>query len=701
MAKSLLAFIFAFSNAFAISPKSQKISVDPDQVIINPSTLNIGEFLLGYKDYSDLRIDSDLDGKVDYWVLRKGPLEVATRYVRGEVSYIKIKKYLPSSIREAIYTPDSRGHLKLMLAKDRKNLVMHGEADAFDDVGSAALMCSFKISNVDLIKKFTQSLAPGQVVNNILRSKYIDSSCSDDQADILANALKIVITKELGGFGTSDHSNTIFGCLQDPSNKLFSPADNEQVLNVKSTATQYLNTMSNLGSGNKSMQGLFACSTDDVPKLTGQYEEGKQIKISFPKNFFNQTLEGQQSSLKRLLLHEFLHQSGIKEDAEVEKILEVCDKKHEASGGANVNANPTLKKDGQDAVNESAAKADSTDIKNITDGKMQLRMRHVDKSEVTDSLNKSAGTQVDLTKEIATAAPIPSAETLAQTNVQKTPEGISEAVNDSYAQGAPVLRMANQVMGTVNTPALADTTTYESSSDSSNSYSASSDSYTSGSSYHSSSSNDSTSSSSPSRNIASSSTARVANITSRNTLKADEHVVEQVDLSNSNPSPAPIAATSTDNGSSTTSGAATTRTNDAAIARRANSVSRTPASGTGEIAAMSTSNPSVGSLSTNTESSSPNPQAQSARAASTGRRPASTASSSGGNSSNGTSKDEVVTFFSNANYETSKSKLKDPTFINNLKTNKVTIVDLYGNSYGADKGDVIFLDEGNRFVRQK
>lgn len=65
------------------------------------------------------------------------------------------------------------------------------------------------------------------------------------------------------------------------------------------------------------------------------------------------------------------------------------------------------------------------------------------------------------------------------------------------------------------------------------------------------------------------------------------------------------------------------------------------------------------------------------------------------------SRDEVVSFFSNTSYQQARGKLKDRNFIQTLKENRITVFDLGGNAYGAPKGEVIFVDQGDRFVRQK
>lgn len=84
-----------------------------------------------------------------------------------------------------------------------------------------------------------------------------------------------------------------------------------------------------------------------------------------------------------------------------------------------------------------------------------------------------------------------------------------------------------------------------------------------------------------------------------------------------------------------------------------------------------------------------------------GTEPVKNAKSDTGSSAPSAARDEVITFISNSNYAQAKEKLSDPAFGKQLESQKITVLDLYGNSFGATKGEVIFLDQGDRFVRQK
>lgn len=84
------------------------------------------------------------------------------------------------------------------------------------------------------------------------------------------------------------------------------------------------------------------------------------------------------------------------------------------------------------------------------------------------------------------------------------------------------------------------------------------------------------------------------------------------------------------------------------------------------------------------------------------RRPANaSARPSSGSAAAATSTEEYVTFFTQNNYTEVKQKLRDSEFVEKLKEASITVLDLRGTVYGAEKGNVILLDRGDRFVPQR
>lgn len=84
------------------------------------------------------------------------------------------------------------------------------------------------------------------------------------------------------------------------------------------------------------------------------------------------------------------------------------------------------------------------------------------------------------------------------------------------------------------------------------------------------------------------------------------------------------------------------------------------------------------------------------------RRPANASTGSGSSgSSESTTTEEYVTYFTQNSYSEVKQKLRDAEFVEKLREASVTVLDLRGTVYGAEKGNVILLDRGDRFVPQR
>jgi len=61
----------------------------------------------------------------------------------------------------------------------------------------------------------------------------------------------------------------------------------------------------------------------------------------------------------------------------------------------------------------------------------------------------------------------------------------------------------------------------------------------------------------------------------------------------------------------------------------------------------------------------------------------------------------LVQYFQSAPYKEIKQRLRDPKFIQDLKKNSTTVFDTQGHQFGAEQGQIIYSDKGNRFVKEK
>lgn len=733
--KLIVAAIFAWTTLFGAPPASKAVasSFNPDLVLLNPAGTSIGEFLLSYKDYQDLRIDVDKNGSVDMWVLRKGALEIRLRYLGDQVSYIHFIKRKDGHVAEALYRPLGN-KFTLVKAVQRKARVINGDSSA---------VCAadrVKVVNEE-IKKFSESLSLEVKDPNI--ESYLSDTCFESENTNTLPMLKDVL---------ADNNDLKFAdCIASEKLNKAAQASNFQVDETSFSLYSAQLKLDLLKLVNeKAKEPLFICEDIKSPDagdkskpmpVKGSYTEGKDIKISMPSSGVSS------SDLRRVVLHELVHRAGLQDDKLTEFVLDQC-------LGSGFKTETVSKNDQKssvaltvkDALNVSVKEGGKAPIKtgeigrkpaNIVATPMNGSLALPD--DVAATFNELGNEPVKAPSEIASAQPVATGKQLAATKVDKSPEGLTAAVKDSATASAPVFRMANEVMGAVSTPALADTTpsssgTYASSGASGGGSSAvAASDVASGSAsvspstasaksvaeytkYREQDGVKSSSRSPASTSVVASDKAPDIGVKSRNTLKSDERIVEQIDLNGSYVMNGSSGANSTSASAASDTAAFakpdSSRTAKSAASSRGSGSSGAGASYSGRAGGSAASLGGGGASGSNVAGGG----SASALAAdddltikpgsankttSPSRAPAAIDAATAKPQTGNSSREEVVTFFARGDYSTTKSKLKDSNFVNSLKTNKVTIIDLYGNSYGADRGDVVFLDEGNRFVRQK
>lgn len=657
MLKKTLLCIYIWSSCWGQIAYGMPLR-ETSSILLNPNLHSPGKFLLSKQDYQDIRVDSDLDGKTDFWILKKNNLEIKTRYdKKGKISFIYLAKPFKKSVLEAVYIPSAKG-FRLVASGQRANRLMHGSVENNSCIAA-------KENILKKMEQFSSQVSQNSIANTV--EDFFDSKCLDQLSTfkIESKALVTVIA-------SNQVNKSFVDCLQDGKFKNGLTAD--QSLAVDVLSAQLRLNLVQIAHGDKTPKMNIKCeATANEDEISGTYMEGGGFLIKAPKNSeWNDKL-----AFEKIFLHELLHQAGSPNDAFINKALAICynslDVKTLIINNANIPESSINQNFKQEAINSSAAVSNSTsgsinptDAKPITPTTLNETKQSVNNGDISQDLN--------MAKEITVAQPLPSAQQLAAVPIDKSPEGLSAALDTSEAQSAPMFRMANQAMGSLNVPAIAAAD---------RSVSSSTEDY----------SRD-TSSSSSAKTAASKSSGRTT--TSRDGLKSGERVVEQIEVDTSKN--IPVATNETTQPQQSAMQAKNSLTTNKVNNRAPASMGKISKETNSDVASANSSAFSPSSASSlNSSPDAPQRSAQSPNNAT--RRPSSASgSSSNGDSSN---RDEVVTFFSRGNYSTAKSKLKDQGFVTKLKQNKITVIDLYGNSFGAGRGDVIFLDEGSRFVRQK
>ncbi|WP_413559275.1 hypothetical protein [Bdellovibrio sp. HCB209] len=664
---------------------------------MNPRHTSVTQRILSYKGYDDIRIDKDLDGSVDEWFLKKADTQIHVVYKMKALQTLEITKFIRDRVLIKKFDKIN-GKLLLTNHEDRSMQVMHGTPDK-EICNSTGLNSSLQ-NKVFSLNQDIAAIMAKPAVNSV------PQNCNINKYPVFA--------ENLGGIGDLLSANTerITKCLEKVQKV------NDVDLNLVSAKFKLV--VGKISTGNSAQ--IYSCQLTDQNNVSGEATEDGKIKFLIPSDKQDPVIEP--DAMVSLFLHEILHISGIKSDQTNDYILKLClNEDSEKIGTSNIAilTNKAVQKSlDKSAAEESANTKAATFREAISTSKKTKR----ELASTTENL----GAKIDMKSEITNAESIvPSAEKLNVAKVDKSPEGKAQAVRDSVQESAPLFRTANQVMGAANTPAIAD-----SSSDSSQGYNPT---YASSSGSRSSSSSSSSSSSySGDSEVSSGSRASDRSSTreryqsrhgrykadSSSGVGKDEYIAEEIDLtktqgsrtnSNSRSGANTRGATQYQYQTDTSAGvdrgtqAANNARGPASASEVSGSTRRGPAGSSGggdNIATGSTGSASL-SMDTSSVGSSASGGGSNSRNASRNRaaNSASRAPASSTNKGSPEQRRELMSTLVDSNYSETRKKLRDSSFQSELSDNQITIIDMNGGRWGSSNGAVIYLDNGDRFIRQR
>lgn len=649
----LLAFVLIFNSSAPGSASTARFTP-----IYNPGGNVPGRFIVAYGDYEDIRIDSDLDGSVDIWHLEKGSLTINIRYELGKVSSYVIRKIENNTATEILYVENAKA-LTLREAKLRPLLEM-----GFTDKD----LCTENVKSAqEELKKFSENI--NEAVAFEAAGKMIDASCSSLMDRKSLKLLKNNLAKVLLDGNPYDK------CFNSAEfKKAFQKTKNNEVFLELLKSRDALQRKKLVSSPPES---LIRCEDAKESKSVAKTNEKGQITLFVPES---KSLEIQPVHLQ----HEFLHRIGVVEDKDVNNILNSCKKGAIQNGvpkfvGAllpnsttafsqvNAKESANVKADKVETAKRPVATATSTAKEsNVPTAKAAAR------SVASENTANIPSSLVD--SQTGSPPPAQLAQVISNPPPQ-TEAGAQQAYETSTSQSSGVFRAANNLMGSMNTPAEASTSLAKQGSDSEI--------------------GETTSSNLKKSSVTSSSVPATAALRSRNTIGSDERIVESITLDGSGSTI--VTPTSVQQRNQQVSSTNPTNTRQT-VSNESKPQQRMPSSELGSAPSVSSGGSTGGASSASLGNSSPS-------VSGTQQIPSRASSRSSGassvNSQNSASKEEVITFISRSEYASAKRKLKDPDFSKQLEAQSISIYDLYGNTYGAKKGEVIFLDQGDKFVRQK
>lgn len=558
-------------------------------------------------EYQDIRIDSNLDKKIDFWRVKNRSLLVDT-YFQPKKTIHHLRRFDGAQVHEKVLV-STGGKLFITLSRVRKQtLYTYSVKNPLCESNHEAEWKKFIESSLDAAKYITPSEAA-------------EKSLADTCFELADEGLSAVLVDSIQGIlapprNTPATDNKTLSCLESPNTqslflKEFGPEAGKTKFDI--TVINMKNSIIGFSSKEKSPT-IFCKQTDETnPTPPMRASERGQIQVLAPKP----PAKLDSKLVKRQLFHEVLHGTGIEGDDLIEKITEYCiDGKipepiELVEGQLNSSTRPILPRDVENAAKETnLASAQAIPAS----------------AAETPLPTTPSASPVDMNRYASTG----SGESTLALSVAQT----SGMVRLAERMLAPTLAVAAKASGTLAV-----------------------------------SSGSTTSPRLPQVQIAKSSSPFSAS----SKLQPGEYIKEEVDLTKAPSSRAPASTQQSAEAkvnSPTSKNAEITSGKSSDEGRSPSSVAVGGGGGSGSIS---------GSIKVN---SAP------AKASSRG-------------SATILTKEEVVTFISRGSYQQTRARLNDIDFTTALKSNSVTIFDLNGNTFGAPKGDVVFVDQGDRFVRQK
>ncbi|WP_373998631.1 hypothetical protein [Bdellovibrio bacteriovorus] len=624
-------------------------------------------------NYEDTRIDIDQDKNLEFWRIKQGNLLIDVTSSESEKQY-RIRLFANSGVTE-----------KLILQK--------GE-DLFEIESSQRPIRYFNFTTEGPVcttdntpwKKFLSdisSIGRAKIQSNI--ENFLSEECFNvGEPAALVESIESVLKPP----SNNNKGNEYLKCLESEKAKAIFVGilgEKEGLTNHQKAIVGFKNAIISIAEG-KNKEPAFVCKAVDKESKAPimQTSEKGLILINLP--------EGKKLSatdFRDKIFHEVLHKSSIEDEKLPIELTKIC-----SPNSHRVEVSKSTSQFRSILANKNFVNIGS---KNATEKAPQKIDRAV--AEAPADLPK-AGSPTDMNR-LADAGGAKSVKEASQQQTSPVIRMAEKVLAGSPAVAAevPVNGLASSGGGGGSSSSTSDNISNESHSASSSSASSYASSYA-GSDSSSEKSSRSTSSRSPASEyklntkvVTGSEVAAARNLKKMGSdgLGAGEYIKEEIDLTRG------------------TSYVASAPNNETRPSSSMNQRSIASTSGSKISPVVSASE--VGNSGSSGGASAPLPSSGSGNSSNTGGSlgsstiPARQATKS--NAQRGTasvyvpSQDEVVSFFTSGSYNQARSKLKDQNFINTLKQNNITVIDLAGNGYGASKGQIIFVDQGDRFVRQK
>lgn len=299
---AFICVIFTTQNAYAAS-------ISP---YFSTAQKRVSFSILG-KDYEDVRIDGNLDGKIDRWNIKKGNTEISVKSFPGRDIY-HIKRFSNGAVEERILAVKDQ-RVYLLYSQNRKMRVY------YQSVFANVCRTDHETAWEKLKKSFSAIEAS---TLDICSENYLDKSC---QIKGIYEKIQDVV-KEMYTPPSAEEPNTFLSCLESEDSKsifqkrLGPKEGNESYIQ---TLVNYKNRIINfVNSSDGKSPATIGCKVTKEPGEKPKSLENGQMQIIVNTDKIGSAGKSAEYDLRSQTFHETIHTSKVEDEVLTTALTRLC-----------------------------------------------------------------------------------------------------------------------------------------------------------------------------------------------------------------------------------------------------------------------------------------------------------------------------------------------------------------------------------------
>jgi hypothetical protein len=291
-------------------------------IIYQPADISKGEaYHLVKGDYEDIRISFSNDRQVNYWIARQGDVEIEQSFKNHNLIGIWIRKYEGNKVKEIKYVRSDKT-FKLVLAETR-DLGTYYISHPFLTGVKDSQICALKNATLQEEANISRAL-DDQICHDNLVNKIIDKSCKEKYSPEEYDNLVEGYSKAVG----LGQNNKVISCLRAPiTAEILASAYGSDINTFKNilaiAAGKYKVEAAKVYNGADALKDTISC--EKVSKVTALAKTIERKKIVFYNSADKKNpIDNSKVGFFNRSVHELLHKQDLFDDQLVSDMTTIC-----------------------------------------------------------------------------------------------------------------------------------------------------------------------------------------------------------------------------------------------------------------------------------------------------------------------------------------------------------------------------------------